>query len=483
MVRLWNRNSSPGTGRGPVRGILLAAALLMLPPMIHAAVDYAVIQSLGVGSLDGDYPENSLLLASDGALYGVTYAGGTNGNGTVFKVNPDGTGFTNLYLFQASLTSPADGWAPQCKLVEGLDGLLYGTTRNGGSGGNRGTVFKLNKDGSSYEVLRNFTSGADAQNPVDGVIQGSDGMLYGTANIGGADGRGAVFKISTNGAVYQVVRSFQNSTNDGQIPYGGVIEAADGFLYGTTTAGGTNGGHGVLFKLSRNGLQYEVLHHFGGDAQDGRQPYASLLEGSDGDLYGTTLFGGTNGFGTIFKLHPDGSGYAVLRQFVGGADDGRGPFAELIEGADGALYGTTRFGGGVGTGVGAVFKMNKDGSGFSVLHGFSSTGSGGDTPYGGLVQDAGGTFYGATRSGGSASVGTVFRLAITAPPEVGPTLTIAPAGTGQAQISWTPATPGFGLQEILSLAPTNWVNSPSGSTNPIVVPATLPMKFYRLHKP
>ena len=250
---------------------------------------------------------------------------------------------------------------------------------------------------------------------MDGVIQGSDGMLYGTTYAGGTDSWGTVFMINTNGTSYQVMHSFTG--DDGKYPYGGVIEGSDGVLYGTTQDGGVHA-YGTVFKINRNGTGYGVVHDFGGSSDDGQNPQASLLEAVDENLYGTTFYGGTNGDGTVFMLDKSGANYAVLHTFAGGAMDGHAAFAEFIQGADGALYSTTRNGG--TNNVGTVFKLNPDGDGFDLVFTFTGTGGVGTTPYGGVVQDEDGNLYGTTQSGG----GTAYKL--TLPPVGAPVLSILP---------------------------------------------------------
>lgn len=458
--------------------LITFASLLLLPGRGAAQATHTLLHTFDTANHGGYQPENSLLLGSDGALYGTTFNGGTNGNGTVFRINTDGSSYTNLHLFQYTAAAPGDGWGPECKLIEDTNGVLYGTTRYGGPN-NYGTVFKLNQDGSGYEVLYSFTNGTDAKNPIDGVILSSDGFLYGAAYAGGAELRGAVFKLNTNGTGYQVLHDFLTTGGDGQYPYGGLIAGNDGFLYGTTYAGGISG-YGTLFKISHDGLEYGTLHHFGVSGDDGRDPYGSLMQTTNGTLYGTTGYGGTNGNGTVFKFDSGNSNLVVLHTFTGGATGGGFPFAELTQGSDGALYSTTRSGGTANQGT--FFKLNPDGSEFAVLFSFTDAGGVGSGPYGGVVQDDAGNWYGTTRDGGGYSVGTIFKLELAAA-AMGPLLTIVPGAPGFATVSWTPNDTNFVLQETLSLSPANWTNSPSGSTNPVVVSATLPTKLYRLLKP
>jgi uncharacterized repeat protein (TIGR03803 family) len=266
------------------------------------------------------------------------------------------------------------------RLVEASDGALYGTTSDGGTNG-AGTVFKLQRDGSGFTILHRFLEGYG--NALAALIEASDGALYGTTSEGGTNFDGTVFKLQRDGSGYTVLHSFSQAGGDAAWPLAALVEGSDGALYGTTVGGGTNAcgtdGCGTVFKLNKDGSSYMVLRNFGGDAFDGANPTAALVEGSDGMLYGTTRFGGiTNGNaqfgggnGTVFKLNKDGNGYVVLRNFIGGIGDGLHPSEDLLQGSDGALYGTTAYGGADGIGSGTVFKLNKDGGGYAVLFSLS----------------------------------------------------------------------------------------------------------------
>jgi len=341
-----------------------------------------------------------LLEGSDGALYGTTWSGGTNSYGTAFKLNKDGSGFTVLHNFSAD---GSDGYFPRAALAEGSDGALYGTTSQGGSfsGVSAGTVFKLERDGSGYAIVHSFGTGsADGWNPRGALIQGSDGKLYGTTEDGGTNGVGTVYTVSNNGSDYQIVHSFGF---DGANPAAGLMEGSDGALYGTM-----KGGAGNVFRLNRDGSAYHVLHNFSPTAGDGVHPRAGLIEGNDGTLYGTTSEGGVNGGGTIFKVNRDGNGYSVLYDFGATTNDASNPQSELVEGSDGALYGTSFEGG--NEGVGTVFAINKTGSGYKVLVSFSTVGSDGQNPAGRLIEASDGMLYGTTYFGGRKGVGAVFTL-------------------------------------------------------------------------
>ncbi len=391
-------------------GIFLAG-FAALPGL--GQVDFQRLKSFGDPNLTGQNPIAGLIEGSDGALYGTTPDGGSGGEGTVYKLNRDGSGCTVLWGFSSG---GGDGSTPHGGLVEGGDGALYGTTLLGGSGYG-GTVFKLDRDGSGYTVLRTFTaSGSDAYYPRAGLIEGSDGALYGTTLLGGSGYGGTVFKLNRDGSGYTVLWSFSSGGGDGYYPIAGLIEGSDGALYGTTHSGGS-GGLGTVFRLNADGSGYAVLWSFSSSGGDGYYPIAGLIEGSDGALYGTTGSGGSGG--TVFRLNRDGSGYAVLRSFSSSGGDGYYPYAGLIESSDGALYGTTMRGGSGGGGT--VFKLNRDGSGYTVLWSFSDSGGWRDgyTPYAGLIEGSDGAMYGTTAHGGDASRGIVFRLSfnqdITAP--------------------------------------------------------------------
>jgi uncharacterized repeat protein (TIGR03803 family) len=379
----------------------LGVALALTLATAASAQTYTVVKSF-TGS-DGSYPVAGLVLAGS-TLYGTTAEGGSSDYGVVFKVNTDGSGYAVLKSFTGS-----DGAEPNAGLV--LAGsTLYGTTIYGGSSAcllGCGTVFKVNTDGSGYAVLRSFT-GSDGAGPWAGLVLAGS-TFYGTTFGGGSSNCGVVFKVNTDGSGYAVLKSFTGS--DGANPQQAGLVLAGSTLYGTTLYGGSSwsgvgSGFGVVFKVNTDGSGYAVLRTFTGS--DARYPAGLVLAGST--LYGTGG-GGSSGCGVIFKVNTDGSGYAVLKSFTGG--DGASPCAGLVL-AGSTLYGTASQGGSAGDGV--VFKVNTDGSGYAVLKSF--TGSDGSDPQAGLVL-AGGTLYGTTDGGGDLYAGVVFSLAclsITTPP-------------------------------------------------------------------
>ena len=232
-----------------------------------------------------------MLEATDGSLYGVTTAGGSNNVGIVFKLNKDGGGYTILHHFR---TTGADGRTPESALVEGADAGLYGTTSSGGSN-NLGTVFRLNMDGSSYTNLHHFTgSGGDGAAPQPGLLKGSDGALYGATSAGGSNNVGTVFTLNTNGSAYTVLWQFSTSSADGRNPQAGLLEASNGVLFGTTYNGGTNN-LGTVFKLQKDGSLYGVIVSFSSAGGDAAGPQGGVVFGTNGALWaprGTAAFTG-----------------------------------------------------------------------------------------------------------------------------------------------------------------------------------------------
>jgi uncharacterized repeat protein (TIGR03803 family) len=284
-----------------------------------------------------------LIQGSDGNFYGTTQAGGASGHGAVFSITPAGVE-TALYSF----SSGADGATPTGGLIQGSDGNFYGTTFQGGAS-SAGTIFKVTSTGNET-VFWSFGSGADGTGPQAALIQGSDGNFYGTTQAGGASGYGTVFRVTPAG-VETVLYSFGGGT-DGRYPYAGMTQGADGNFYGTTHQGGANS-IGTIFKLTPAGVE-TVLWSFGGGT-DGQNPYGTLIQGADGNFYGTTFQGSTNNEGTIFKITPAGV-ETVVYSFGGvTGTDGRFPEAGLIQGADGNFYGTTEAGN--TSGYGTVFKF------------------------------------------------------------------------------------------------------------------------------
>jgi len=391
--------------RHGLTGVLCAAALLAVP--VRAEMPYAVVHSFGLAERMGDSPTASLILGSDGVLYGTAYGGGAGscwlGCGVVFRVNRDGSGYRVLHHFGSSA---GDGTYPWAGVVEGSDGMLYGTTESGGTA-DMGTLYRISPDGTGYAILHSFgDADGDGAYPESAPMEGDDGALYGTTCGGGGPDVGTVFTIDKDGTGYAVLYSFAGGESDGSCPYAALVQIEGGALFGTTSQGGAAGA-GTLFRLNPDGTGYAVLHSFAGAPGDGRGPNTPLIAGSDGRLYGTTEQGGAGEGGTVFGVSPDGTGYSILCQFSSTSSDGYSPVG-LVEGRSGALYGTTQSG--EGTGEGSIFTVNKDGSGYTLLRRFDRTGSESQNPVGALVQDADGVLYGTTEDGGRDDDGTVFSI-------------------------------------------------------------------------
>jgi uncharacterized repeat protein (TIGR03803 family) len=326
---------------------------------------------------DGENPYGNLVLGKSGTLYGTTSGGGFTGSGSVFELIPSttaGGAWTEraIYAF-AGKSSGMDGANPRGGVTIGAGGTLYGTTSRGGLG--NGTVFQLTPPTKAGKAWK-------------------ETVLY----------------------------RFTNLDGDGAFPQAGLVIDKDGNLYGTTENGGSGCTCGVVFKLappaSTGGAWTEsILYSFAG-ASDGAYPEAGLIFGSNGALYGTTYQGGPAGLGTVFELAPPASSseawtLTTLYSFQGGTD-GAYPFAGLVFGSTGALYGTTINGGTSGNGT--VFELAPPSSAGglwseSILYNFAG-GSDGSIPYAGVVFGPGGALFGATTAGGSAGSGTVFQLTL-----------------------------------------------------------------------
>lgn len=354
---------------------------------------------------EGKYPQAPLLVGSDGALYGITFDGGMDNDGTIFTVKTDGAGYRRLWNFNLY---GSDGLNPWATLLQARDGLLYGSCTWGGAQGG-GSLFKFDPATAAYTVIYEFPSQAGNNQSPSTLIQGLDDQLYGMAAGGGSSQTGTVFRVAPNGQGFTLLHEFKDTEDliDGSAPYGGLLQTSNGMLYGVTSGGGIPGS-GVLFRMAADGTNYAILHEFG-DVGDGAQPAESLVQGRDGLLYGTTYWGGTHGGGTFYRIVPDGSGYTILHHF--GGTDGRYPSGPLLQAPDGLFYGVASEAGAANGGT--VFRVAPDGTGFTVLHDFAGPNAAardGATPYGALVQAADGTLFGVTLAAGAALRGTLFSL-------------------------------------------------------------------------
>ena len=356
----------------------------------------------------------SLAQGADGNLYGTTFWGGSHNDGEVFRISTGGT-LTKLYSFDDT-----GGAHPFSGLVLGEGGIFYGTTETGNTGSYLGTVFKISPKGV-FTLLHNFDY-VDGLDPNGQLVLGRDGNFYGTTPGGGANGNyGTVFKITPAGTL-TTLYSFcsQAGCPEGYYPVAGLVLATDGSFYGTSYYGGiTNSacsaGCGTIFKLTPLG-SLTTLYSFcaqGGSCSDGATPWAGLVQGRDGNFYGTTPYGGADGdYGTAFKITPAGT-LTTLHSF--NLTDGATPYAALVQATDGNFYGTTSDGGAnLGcnssyNGCGTLFRITRDGV-LTTLHSFDLID--GSNPDGGLLQHTDGSFFGTTSQGGNSENGTVFSLSM-----------------------------------------------------------------------
>jgi uncharacterized repeat protein (TIGR03803 family) len=359
---------------------------------VNTSGQQAVLYSF-TGGTDGKNPWGGVVRDSSGNFYGTTYYGGAGGAGVVYKVDTTGHE-TVLYSFSGGL----DGGYPEGGVIIDSAGNLYGTTEYGGAP-YRGVVFKVDTAGNET-VLYTFSGETDGNQPLSGLFRDSSGNLYGTTYSGGASGAGVVFKVDTLGNE-TVLYSFTGG-DDGGSPWAGVILDASGNIYGTTAFGGTDNA-GVVYKLDTTGHE-TVLHSFTFGA-DGGEPLSGVVRDSAGDLFGTTFSGGSGGAGVVYKLNTSGH-ETKLYSFTGGADGKFPSWAGVIRDSSGNFYGTTANGGTANAGV--VFKLDTSGN-ETVVYSFPGTADGGD-PYGGVVRDSAGNFYGTTQSGGASGSGMVYKL-------------------------------------------------------------------------
>ncbi len=399
------------------RNRLLVFMLLLLSPVPSGVSAQSFTTLVTFDGSNGANPVGSLVQGSDGNFYGTAWYGGSSTNcrdgcGTVFRMTPAGT-LTTLVNF-----NQANGANPIGSLVQGTDGNFYGTTTGGGSSTNCGTfgcgtVFRMTLDGT-LTTLASFDR-AHGWNPATDLVQGTDGNFYGTTDYGGSStncyssGCGTAFRVTPDGTLTTLV-NFDNA--NGEAP-NGLVQGSDGDFYGTTFHGGSAAcfagftGCGTVFRMTTSG-SITTLFNFSDSDAAGYFPEAPLVEGSDGYFYGTTFQGGSSRDGTAFRITPNGT----LTTLVDFDEQTRGadPFAGLVQGSDGNFYGTTARGGTTvrgGFGFGTVFQMTPAGV-LTTLLAFNY--ARGSALYGGVVQGADGTFYGTTAGGGSARAGTIFRL-------------------------------------------------------------------------
>jgi uncharacterized repeat protein (TIGR03803 family) len=389
-------------------GLTLACAALTLSLAVCAQAQTFTTLGDFTGS-NGSVPFfGSMVQATNGLYYGSTHYGGKNGYGVIFLMTSAGK-LTDLYSF-CSLAACADGEYPVVAPILGNDGNFYGTTTMGGNSTYSGTAYKLTTGGKLTTLYtfcpKQFCS--DGEYPM-GLIQASNGSFYGVAEDGGKYRYGTFFELSSAGQ-FRLLYTFcaQQGCVDGATPEASPMQASDGNFYGTASGGGSHG-EGVVYEITPAG-SYTVLYNFCSQSGcvDGAVPEAPLVQDANGNLYGTTIIGGSFGNGTVFEITPSNH-YTVLHSFD--YTDGADPQAAPTLANDGNLYGVTTIGSNDGNSKdngGNIFQITPDGV-YTSLYSFcnSSTCAGYDPAFA-LLQGTDGIFYGASASGGKDSDGIVY---------------------------------------------------------------------------
>ena len=405
---------------------LLAACLTGVvfgaPSLSQAAPTYQVLHAFNSVAA-GSSPFGGVLPGSGGKLYGVMDEGGSAGDGLDYVLlPPKGTGKSREIVLH-SFTGGADGAFPFSGFGMNAAGVLFGAV--GATGGSQGTLYSLtptNKSGTKFSLASLFTfSGANGDGPEGAPVVGADGALYGVTVFGGSANFGTIYKLSPPAKgqtawTETVLHSFTGQ--DGQFPQAGLIQGPDGVFYGTTTAGGT-ANLGTVFQIAppaqgQTTWTETVLHSFT-DGTDGNNPFdAGVALDKSGALFGTTFLGGTFGQGIAFKLTPPAQGGAqwteVILHSFGNGSDGDGPLSKLVIGEGGTLYGTLAEGGTAGLGL--VYSLTPARHGaftYQTIHAFAG-GKDGGNPFGDLSRDASGTIFGTASAGSAHTLATIFSV-------------------------------------------------------------------------
>jgi uncharacterized repeat protein (TIGR03803 family) len=362
---------------------------------------------------NGANPFGPLVADSSGNLYGVTFNGGANSDGTIFELAKGASTITVLHSFTGTDGQNPDDGSP---LLIDSNGNLYGTTFGGGTNG-EGSIFEYNTTSSTFTSLYSFNNPADGTitaQPYAGLAMDSSGNLWGTTKNGGNMGHGSIFELASTGpgtfaTTDTLIYSFTGNA-DGKNPYGGLIEDSSGDFFGVCRAGGADT-DGTIWELASGASTVTTLYTFT-DGNDGREPDDSLIMDSSGNLYGTAQQGGSSNRGSLFELAKSGSTYSTtlttLASFAG-STTGQYPWGSPVMDSQGDFFGVTEQGG-VNT-DGIVWEVAHGSSTVTIMHSFA--GSDGSNPYGGLYMDGLGNLFGTTEAGGSSSDGSIYELSST----------------------------------------------------------------------
>jgi uncharacterized repeat protein (TIGR03803 family) len=415
----------------------LFALLLGVGPALACAQTVPAISQ--IVAFSGSQPANAPVRGPDGALYGTTAVVTAFASGLIYRAAADGSKIETVYQFRITeATNPAAG------LLLGSDGLLYGVTSSGPltEVNTAGTVYRIAPDGSGFTIIHRFKNfstvnaagapvNADGANPETELVEGSDGRLYGVTRTGGPNGTGVVFRVSRDGTEFTVLHAFGPITSastvtvprnaDGMSPTGALVAGVDNYFYGTASAGGANG-NGTLFRVRFDGTGFQTLFVFPELVTnssglpinvEGASPVAGMTDGADGRLYGIANLGGAGGNGTVFAFDPVSGVFATLHSFDGTA--GARPTGELLLAQNGFLFGTTATGGtssaGAVTTFGTAFSIARDGTRFTSLRSFEGTN--GSSPTGRMVQLDANTFVGLAAGSGRCGQGAIYQLSLT----------------------------------------------------------------------
>jgi uncharacterized repeat protein (TIGR03803 family) len=387
--------------------LMIVFLLLANVPQTAHAQTYRVIHNFTVNG--GATPYGGPVFDRFGNMFGTTYTGGNYGSGGVYKLShPDSQwAYTLLYSFKGVTDGAGAAFGT---LAIGPKGTLFGTTEGGGYFGTTFAICPYANCARRESVVHSFGMGSDGAEPVGGVVFDSAGNFYGTTLLGGVYANGTVFQAAHSGKGWttRVIYSFGAVSTDAVNPAAGVTVDAQGNLYGTTSFGGANG-VGAVYKLSPSGSGWteSVLSNFQG-LDDGQNPVGGLILDASGNLYGTTFDGGINGGGTVYELSPSGGSwtFTTLYSFTGGYG---GPYNKLTFDSKGNLYGALN--GESAYGYGSVFKLTPGASGWTYtdLYDFTN-GTDGGLPYGSVAVDNAGNVFGTAVTGGSNNQGVVFEI-------------------------------------------------------------------------